>query len=105
MIMLNIIITALGIAFFAFGFLVSFKKKYFLVSLFTKMARNNAERDSYAEQIGLISLMSGMLYIFSAIAGLVSASAAFTLCFFAICVMITASMFIHSTLKLKANRA
>ena len=100
MIMLNIIITVLGIAFFAFGFLVSFKKKYFLVSLFAK-----AYNQQYAEQIGLVSLMSGMLYIFSAIAGLVSASAAFTLCFFAICVMITASMFIHSTLKLKTNRA
>ena len=100
MIMLNIIITVLGITFFAFGFLVSFKKKYSLVSLFAK-----ANDQQYAEQIGLVSLMSGMLYIFSAIAGLVSASAAFTLCFFAICVMITASMFIHSTLKLKANRA
>ena len=100
MIMLNIIITVLGIAFFAFGFLVSFKKKYSLVSLFAK-----AYNQQYAEQIGLVSLMSGMLYIFSAIAGLVSSSAAFTLCFFAICTMITASMFIHSTLKLKTNRA
>ena len=100
MIMLNIIITVLGIAFFAFGFLVSFKKKYSLVSLFAK-----ANNPQYAEQIGLVSLMSGMLYIFSAIAGLVSASAAFTLCFFAICTMITASMLIHSTLKLKTNRA
>ena len=103
MIMLNIIITVLGIAFFAFGFLVSFKKKYFLVSLFAKMARSSSERQSYAEQIGLISLMSGMLYIFSAIAGLVSANVVFTLCFFAICVAITASMFLHSTLK--TNRA
>ena len=103
MIMLNIIITVIGIAFFAFGFLVSFKKKYFLISFFTKMARSNAERDSYAEQIGLISLMSGMLYIFSAIAGLVSANVIFTLCFFAACVAITASMFLHSTLK--TNRA
>ena len=100
MIMLNIIITVLGIAFFAFGFLVSFKKKYSLVSLFVK-----ANDQQYAEQIGLVSLMSGMLYIFSAIAGLVSASAVLSLCFFAICTMITASMFIHSTLKLKTNRA
>ena len=100
MIMLNIIITVLGIAFFAFGFLVSFKKKYSLVSLFAK-----ANNQQYAEQIGLVSLMSGMLYIFSAIAGLVSASAVLSLCFFAICTMITASMFIHSTLKLKANKA
>ena len=99
MIMLNVIISVLGITFFAFGFLVSFKKKYFLVSLFTKMARTNAEKQNYAEQIGLISLMSGMLYIFSAIAGLVSANVVFTLCFFAICVAITASMFLHSTLK------
>ena len=100
MIMLNIIITVLGIAFFAFGFLVSFKKKYSLVSLFAK-----ANDQQYAEQIGLVSLMSGMLYIFSAIAGLVSASAVLSLCFFAICTMITASMLIHSTLKLKTNRA
>ena len=81
MIMLNIIITVLGISFFAFGFLVSFKKKYSLVSVFAK-----AYNQQYAEQIGLISLMSGMLYIFSAIAGLVSANVIFTLCFFAACV-------------------
>ena len=98
MIMLNIIITVLGISFFAFGFLVSFKKKYSLVSVFAK-----AYNQQYAEQIGLISLMSGMLYIFSAIAGLVSANVIFTLCFFAACVAITASMFLHSTLK--TNRA
>ena len=77
MIMLNIIITLLGITFFAFGFLVSFKKKYSLVSVFTKAC--NSDKENFAERIGLISLMSGMLYIFAAIAGLVSASIIFTL--------------------------
>ena len=99
MIMLNIIITVIGIAFFTLGFLVSFKKKYSLVSVFTKACSSGSDKENFAERIGLISLMSGMLYIFAAIAGLVSASVVFTLSVLAVCVAITASMFVHSSLK------
>ena len=101
MFMLNMILTLIGIIFFVFGFLVTFKQKYNLVSLFAsqKITRSNA----YAEQVGLISLMSGMLYIFAAIAGLVFTSLLFSLLMITTCLAITASMFVVSTVR--AGRA
>ena len=101
MIMLNIILSVFGVIFFIFGFLVSFKKKYGLVSVFTRSSRANDT--NYPEQIGLISLMSGMLYIFAGIVGLVSSSLIFTACLFALCLIVTAALFLHSSLK--ANKA
>ena len=97
MFMLNIILTFIGIIFFVFGFLVTFKQKYNLVALFAsaKLRSGNA----YAEQVGLISLMSGMLYIFSAIAGLVFTSLIFSILMVVICVAISSSMFVVSTLR------
>ena len=97
MIMLGIILAVVGIIFFAFGFLVTFKQKYNLVTMFIN--KDNA----YAEQIGLISLMAGMLYIFTAIIGLVFASLLFSVLMIAACLAITAAMFVTSTIK--AGRA
>ena len=101
MFMLNIILTFVGIIFFVFGFLVTFKQKYNLVSIFVK-SESLRER-AYAEQVGLISLMSGMLYIFSAIAGLVFASVLFSVLMITACFAITLTMFVTSTVK--AGRA
>ena len=97
MFMLNIVLTLVGIIFFVFGFLVTFKQKYGLVSFFasSKLQNNHA----YAEQIGLISLMSGMLFIFAAIAGLVATSLLFSLFMIATCLSISSSMFTVSTIK------
>lgn len=97
MFMLNLVLTLIGIIFFVFGFLVTFKQKYNLVALFasSKVARGN----SYAEQVGLISLMSGMLYIFAAIAGLVFTSLLFSLLMIATCLAISSSMFVVSTVR------
>ena len=101
MFMLNLILTVIGIIFFAFGFLVTFKQKHNLVALFasSKVTTNNG----YAEQVGLISLMSGMLYIFAAIAGLVFTSLLFSVLMIATCLAITSSMFVVSTVR--AGRA
>ena len=101
MFMLNIILSFAGIIFFGFGFLVSLKKKYELVTFFTR--KHIAKSENFAEQIGLISLMSGMLYIFAGIVGLVSASLPFTVSLVVACVCITASLMTLSTVK--ANRA
>ena len=97
MFMLNIVLTFMGIIFFAFGFLVSFKKKYNLVSLFIRSA--HSKNENFAEQIGLISLMSGMIYIFCGIVGLVSASLVLTLALMVVCVSLTAALMTTSTLK------
>ncbi len=101
MFMLNIILTFVGIIFFVFGFLVTFKQKHNLVAMLVKSVK--PENRAYAEQIGLISLMSGMLYIFAAIAGLVFASVLFSVLMVTACLTITLSMFVTSTLK--AGRA
>lgn len=100
MFMLNIMISVLGVIFFVLGFLVSFKKRYELVLFLIKGARKSA---NFAEQIGLILLMSGMLYIFVGIAGLVSSSLILTVSLTVISLSLTASLMTLSTLK--ANRA
>lgn len=98
MFMLNIMITILGTAFFAFGFLVCFEKKYSLVSPFiTDKSRDN---DRYREQLGLIGLMAGMIYIFAGIVGFISASVWVSASLFLACTAITFFLFAHSTLKL-----
>ena len=97
MFMLNIMLTFMGIIFFAFGFLVSCKKKYALVTFFSRSAY--AKSENFAEQIGLISLMSGMIYIFCGIVGLVSASLVLTLALVVICFSLTAALMTTSTLK------
>lgn len=101
MFMLNIILTLVGIIFFVFGFLVTFKQKYNLVAMLVKSV--NLKERAYAEQIGLISLMSGMLYIFAAIAGLVFTSVLFSVLMITACLSVTLSMFVTSTVK--ASRA
>jgi len=99
MFMLNIIITFLGVVFFAFGFLVCFKKKYSLVNfLITDKSTNT---DAYREQIGLIGLMAGMLYIFAGIVGFVSASLWVSISLLLVCSAVIFSFFAHSTLKAK----
>ena len=100
MFMLNIILALLGIVFFALGFLICFKKKYFLANLvsFTKANDNSA----FSEQIGLISLMSGMLYIFAGIVGFVSASIFVSLSLMVACTLVTISFL--SVSKTKAVR-
>ena len=100
MIMLNIILTFVGIIFFVFGFLVTFKQKYNLVTMFVS---RNIKDSSYAEQVGLISLMSGMLYIFAAIIGLVFSSILFSVLMISACFAISAAMFVTSTIR--AGRA
>ena len=97
MFMLNIILTFVGIIFFVFGFLVTFKQKYNLVTMLIKSV--DPSNRAYAEQIGLISLMSGMLYIFAAIAGLVFASVLFSVLMITACLAITLTMFVTSTVK------
>ena len=100
MFMLNIMISVIGVMFFVLGFLVSFKKRYELVLFMIKGARKSA---NFAEQIGLILLMSGMLYIFVGIAGLVSSSLLLTISLAVISISLTASLIALSTVK--ATRA
>ncbi len=101
MFMLNIILALFGIVFFAFGFLISFKKKYFLANLvsFTKADDDSA----YSEQIGLISLMSGMLYIFAGIVGFVSANLFVSLSLMVVCTIIMISFLTVSKTKAVRN--
>lgn len=98
MFMLNIIVSFLGVLFFTLGFLVCFKKKYNLISFVTR-DRDNAENNDYAEQIGLISLMSGMLYIFAGIVGFVSSNLVISSLMLSGCVALTASFTIISSIK------
>ena len=97
MFMLNIILSLLGIIFFVFGFLVTFKQKYNLV--FLSINSRNHKDNAYAEQIGLISLMSGMLYVFAAIAGLIFTSVIFSVLMLTVCLALTSSMFVLSTIR------
>ena len=99
MFMLNIIITLLGTVFFAFGFLVCFKKRYTLVSFLIN--DKSCDNDTYKEQIGLIFLMAGMLYIFAGIVGFVSASVWVSVSILLACTALIFSLFTHSTLKAK----
>ena len=99
MFMLNLMLTVIGIIFFVFGFLITFKHKYNLVSFFAPTKADN----SYAEQIGLILLMSGMLYLLTSIMALVFASVLFSILMIAVCLAITSSMFVVSTVR--ASRA
>ncbi len=95
MFMLNIIVVIAGVIFFAFGFLVCFKKKYNLVV----GAHKSANKEAYAEQIGIIALMSGMLYIFAGIVGFVMMSYAVSFLMLSMCIALTVSLTIISTLK------
>lgn len=99
MFMLNLMLTLIGIIFFVFGFLITFKGKYNLVAFFAPANADN----SYAEQVGLILLMSGMLYVLSSIMALVFTSVIFSLVMVATCFAITTSMFVVSTVR--ASRA
>ena len=63
----------------------------------------NLNDRAYAEQVGLISLMSGMLYIFAAIIGLVFSSILFSVLMISACFAISAAMFVTSTIR--AGRA
>ena len=99
MFMLNLMLTAIGIIFFVFGFLVTFKQRYSLVAFLAPAKADEA----YAEQIGLILLMSGILYVLASIMSLVFTSIIFSLVMIAICLAITSSMFVASTRR--ANRA
>ncbi len=99
MFMLNLTITLIGIIFFVLGFLVAFKQRYSLVAFF---APSKAD-ESYAEQVGLILLMSGVLYVLTSIMSLVFTSLLFSLVMIAVCLSITASMFVISTVR--ASRA
>ena len=99
MFMLNLTLTFIGIIFFVFGFLITFKQKYNLVRFFAPANADN----SYAEQIGLILLMSGILYVLTSIMALVFASVIFSLIMLAACFAITSSMFVVSTVR--ASRA
>ena len=101
MFMLNIVLTFVGIIFFVFGFLVTFKHKYNLVATLVRSV--NLKDSAYIEQIGLISLMSGMLYIFAAIIGFVFTSLLFSVFMIGACFAITAALFVTSTVR--ANRA
>ncbi len=100
MFMLNVILAFIGTISFMYGFLVCFKKKYNLVNAFARNA--HAKDATYAEQIGLIALMSGMLFIFAGIVGFVSANLWVSVLLLTICGAITSSLLAHSTIK--ANR-
>lgn len=99
MFMFNITLTLIGIIFFMFGFVVTFKKKYNLVTVFIKNKASARYTDTYAEQIGLIALMSGMLYIFAGIVGFVSSSIFVSFLMFSVCVALTASLTVISSIK------
>ena len=99
MFMLNLMLTSIGIIFFVLGFLVAFKQRYSLVAF---LATAKADK-AYAEQIGLILIMSGVLYVLASIMSLVFTSIIFSLVMIAICLAITSSMFVASTRR--ANRA
>ncbi len=99
MFMLNLMLTLIGIIFFVLGFLITFKGKHNLVAFFAPAKADN----SYAEQVGLILLMSGMLYVLTSIMALVFTSLLFSLIMIAACLAITSSMFVVSTVR--AGRA
>lgn len=104
MFMLNIILFLTGIAFFVFGFLICFKKKYVLVNGFSPKEHRSERDTAYADQIGLIELMSGMLYIFSSIVGLMSESIIASLVLLVVCVSLTAIFMLISTVKTRVGR-
>lgn len=99
MFMLNLMLTAIGIIFFVLGFLVTFKGKHNLVAFLAPAKTDKG----YTEQVGLILLMSGMLYVLTSIMSLVFTSILFSLIMTASCLLITSLMFVASTVR--ATRA
>ena len=99
MFMLNSILVFLGITFFAFGFLVCFKKKYNLVSFLTRSRISDRYSVNFADQIGLIGLMGGMLYIFAGIVGFVIANVLVSAALLVAATSISLSFYAHSTIR------
>ena len=59
MIALKLIVTALGIAFLTFGYLIYFRKKYNLINGFEKEYKAGGKTEQYAKRVGLIEIILG----------------------------------------------
>ena len=63
MIVLKIITILLGIAFTSFGYLIYFRKKYFLINGFEKNFKSGKKNEKYAKRVGLTELIVGTIFL------------------------------------------
>ena len=63
MIILKIITIVLGLLFLLFGYLIRFRKKYDLINGFEADLREGRRDERYAERVGLIEFIIGMILI------------------------------------------
>jgi Ca2+/Na+ antiporter len=63
MTVLKILMIALGTAFLLFGYFIYFRKKYHLINGFTEDYRAGRRDERYAERVGLIEFVVGIILI------------------------------------------
>lgn len=63
MFIIRLILLVLGAILIAFGYLIYFRKKYNLINNFEKDFELNRFNESYANRIGLIELIWGIMFI------------------------------------------
>lgn len=63
MLILKLILLVLGAILIGFGYFIYFKKKYNLINNFEEDFKSNRFDESYANRIGLIELIWGIMFI------------------------------------------
>jgi hypothetical protein len=63
MLILKLILLVLGAILIGFGYFIYFKKKYNLINNFEEDLKSNRFDESYANRIGLIELIWGIIFI------------------------------------------
>lgn len=64
---LKIIALLLGLAFLLFGYFIRFKGKYGLINGFEADRRRGRRDESYAQKVGLIEFVSGLVLLAAAL--------------------------------------
>ncbi len=60
MLILKIVLILLGSAFTLFGYLIYFRKKYFLINGFEEDFKAGRKNEAYAQKVGLTELIAGL---------------------------------------------
>ena len=63
MFILQLVLLILGIILIGFGYFIHFKKKYNLINNFQEDFKSNRFDESYADRVGLIELIWGIIFI------------------------------------------
>ena len=61
MLALKVITLVLGLAFLIFGYLIFFKKKYFLINGFREDFKSGRKDEKYAKRVGMVEFVIGII--------------------------------------------